>query len=338
MSMESNSSKKGIASALAAAVAAVMVFFLAQTMALAQDYPNKPIKLIVPWPAGGITDSGARIFAHHLSLRFQKPVVVENKPGATGMIGAAFVAQSTPDGYTLLLASAETHGINVHTYSKLTYDPDKDFIPIAPFVINPFSIVVRPDFPAATIKELIDLSKANPGKFSYASSGLGSGSQLAMETFRMLANVDYLHIPYQGEAPALVAFMGAQTDVQILSAGRATALRKAGKVKVLAVMTTERYFDLPDIPTLKESGFDKANIANWFGLMAPAKTPAAIVQRLYVESQAVVKSLEARTAFRGIGVEVYPPATRQEFQQFLEDEKNGWGAVIRRANIKPEGK
>ena len=316
----------------------VFAALLVSHAAFAQDYPNKPVKVVVPWPAGGTTDAAGRIIAQRLSARMSNPFIVENRAGATGMIGATAVAQSPADGYTLLLASAETQAINPHTYRKLSYDPAKDFVVIAPFVINPFTVVVRGDFPATSINGLVDLARANPGKYTYSSAGLGSASQLAMEIFKTQAGVDLLHIPFQGEAPAVTALMSGQVDAQILPAGRAAALSKSGKIKVFAVTTQERFFGMTDVPTLRESGFDKVNIANWFALAAPAATPTLVVQRLYSELQAIVQSPDAQSAFRGMGVDVYPAVSQQDFQKFVASEMIRWGEVIQRSNIKLDQK
>jgi tripartite-type tricarboxylate transporter receptor subunit TctC len=302
-------------------------------LAPAQTYPDKPVKVIIPWPAGGTGDVVTRVFLQKLSQQMNNPVVPENRAGATGMIGAGVAAQAPADGYTLLLAGAETHNINPFTYRKLSYDPAKDFVLIAPFVINPFTVVGRSDVPIKSIDELVERAKANPGKLAYSSAGLGSASQMAMEIFRSQAGLDLLHVPFQGEAPAVTALMGGQVDMMILPAGRAEALRKSGKVRVLAVTIANRFHSLQDVPTLKESGFD-VNVANWFGLAAPAKTPAPVVQRLYADMQAVVKNPEAQAALRGMGVEVFAPISQPDFEQFVAAQGKLWGEVIRRSNIK----
>ncbi|MCC6534320.1 MAG: tripartite tricarboxylate transporter substrate binding protein [Burkholderiales bacterium] len=335
MSLENKGRRRALASLALRAIMAAMLCPFASA-AWSQDYPTKPVRIIVPWPAGGITDSAGRMLASQLQTRLSNPVVVENKPGATAMIGATFVAKAPADGYTLLVASSETHGINPHTFSKLSYDPAKDFVAIAAFAINPFSVVARGDFPAASLREMVQVVQANPGRYSYSSAGLGSASQLGMEIVKLRLGLNLLHVPFQGEAPAVTALMGGQTDLQMLPAGRAATLRMGGKVKVYAVTTPERYFGMTDVPTLSESGFDKLAIANWFGVVAPAKTPTAIVQRLYAEVQAVMKSDEARAALRGLGLDVHPSVTLQEFQQFVAAEPARWGEVIAQANIKLE--
>jgi tripartite-type tricarboxylate transporter receptor subunit TctC len=308
----------------------------AASLAWAQNYPDRPIKIVVPWPAGGITDSAGRIMAERLSQRMGTPVVVENRAGAAGTIGADLAARAPADGYTLLLASAETHAIAPNLRAKLPYDPQRDFVAIAPFAINPFAIVSRPDFPAGTTRELVALAKSQPGKFTYSSAGLGSTSQIAMETFKGLAGVDILHVPFQGQAPAMTSLLGGQTDLQMLPAGSAVTLRKAGKIKVFSVTTHVRYFNMPEVPTLKEEGFEAMNFANWFGLVAPASVPQPVVRRLATDVAAVAQSDETRTALQKLGVDAYPAMSAQDFQKFLEAERTRWGGVIRSAGLKAE--
>jgi tripartite-type tricarboxylate transporter receptor subunit TctC len=312
-----------------------IVLALASGLAFGQAYPDRAIRLVVPWPAGGVTDAAGRVMAQRLAERMSVPVVVENKAGAAGTIGAEQAARAPADGYTLLLASAETHAIAPNLRSKLPYDPLKDFVAITPFAINPFVIVARPDFPAGTTKELVALAKAQPGKFSYSSAGLGSTSQMAMETFKGLAGIDILHVPFQGQAPATTSLVGGQTDLQMLPAGNASALRKGGKLKAFAVSTRTRFFDMPDVPTLAEEGFDM-NFANFFGLVAPAGTPAAATQRLAAESAAALKTPETQAALKKLGLDVYPATSPAEFQKFLEAELVRWGGVIRGAGLKAE--
>jgi tripartite-type tricarboxylate transporter receptor subunit TctC len=308
---------------------------LASSLACAQAYPERAIRLVVPWPAGGVTDAAGRVMAQRLSERLSTPVVVENKAGAAGTIGAELAARSPADGYTLLLASAETHAIAPNLRAKLAYHPLKDFVAIVPFAINPFVIVARADFPAGTTKELVAQVKGQPGKFSYSSAGLGSTSQIAMETFKGLAGLDILHVPFQGQAPATTSLVGGQTDLQMLPAGNAAALRRGGKLKAFAVSTRRRFFDMPDVPTLAEEGFDM-DFANWFGLVAPAGAPAAVVQRLAAESAATLKSPDTQAALKKLGLDVFPATSPVEFHKFLESEMARWGGVIRGAGIKAE--
>jgi len=310
------------------------VFLLATSAAAA--YPDRPIKIVVPWPPGGASDSVGRLMAQRLSERMSSSVIVDNRAGAAGTIGAEAVARSAADGYTLLLASAETHAIAPNMRTKLSYEPMKDFVAVMPFAINPFALVARPDFPAKTTKELLALIKSQPGKYTYSSAGLGSTSQIAMETFKGLAGLNILHVPFQGQAPALTSLLGGQTDFQMLPAGSAANLRKAGKLKVFAVSTRGRFFDMPDVATLKEEGFENMDFANWFGFVAPAGLPSAIRQRLADDMAAVLKSADTQAMLQKIGLDAYAPMSSQDFQKFLESELTRWGGVIRAANINAE--
>ena len=302
---------------------------------LAQQYPSKPVRLVVPWPAGGVTDLAGRAMAQQLAERLSTPVVVENKAGAAGTIGASSVALAPADGYTLLLASSETHAIAPSLRKELAYDPRKNFVAVARFAINPFSVAARPDFPAASMKEVVALVRLQPGKFTYSSAGLGSASQIAMETLKSIGQLDIVHVPFQGQAPALTSLLGGQTDFQVLPAGSATPLKKSGKIKVYAVTTQERFFDMPEVPALREEGFEM-NFANWFGLVAPAGTPVPVVQRLAEATAAALKSAETQASLRKLGLDAYPSGSPAEFQKFIDSEVGRWGALIRGANLKPE--
>ncbi len=302
----------------------------------AQSYPNRSIKLVVPWPAGGTTDAAGRILAQRLSDQMGVQVIVDNKAGAAGTIGAESVARSVADGYTLLLASAETHAIAPNLRLKLSYDPLKDFVAISPFAINPFALVSKPGFAANSVQDLINQIKAQPDKFTYSSAGLGSASQIGMETLQSLAGTRLLHVPFQGQAPALTSLIAGQTDFQMLPAGSATELRKAGKVKVYAVSTKNRFFDMPDVPTLTEAGYSSMNFANWFGIVAPANTPGVVAHRLETEMTQLIKSSDALMAFQRIGLDVFPLTNATEFQRFIESEHSRWGVVIRNAKIQSE--
>src|SRR5688572_2834873 len=300
--------------------------------ASAQPYPSKPIRLVVPWPAGGITDSASRMLVQVLSPRLGQPIVVENRPGANGQIGADNVAKSAPDGYSLFVASAEPLSINPHVYKALPYDPTRDFVGVAPFAINPFALVSRPDFPAKTMKEVVAAAKKNPGKYTYASWGVGSTSQIGMEMVKRQSGIEVLHVPFTGEAPAVTALIAGQVDLMVLPAG--SAARQAGKVKDLAVTVPERFFILPNTPSLKEEGYADVNVYNWFGVVAPAKTPEPIVRRLAEEIGATLKSDELKSKYRGMGLDVHPPMSQGDFNKFIAAEIGRWGEVIKSANIR----
>lgn len=329
---------RALRSAAAMACLATLAGFtgFAAGPAFAQAYPNKAIRVVVPWPAGGVSDSVGRVMAQRLSERMSSPVIVENRAGAAGTIGAEAVARAPADGYTLLLASAETHVIAPNMRSKLSYEPLKDFVAIMPIAINPFALVVRPDFSANTTRELLALIKSQPGKFTYSSAGLGSTSQIAMETLKGLAGLNILHVPFQRQAPAIMSLLGGQTDLQMLPAGSAATLRKAGKLKVFAVSTRGRFFDMPDVTTLREEGFETMDFANWFGFVAPVCLPSAIGQRLAVDMAAVLKSPDTQSMLQKIGLDAYAPTSPPEFHKFPEAELTRWGGVIHTANIKAE--
>lgn len=304
--------------------------------ALAQTYPERPIRLVVPWPAGGITDSAGRLFAQRLAERMGNPVVVDNKAGAAATIGAEHVANAAPDGYTLLLASAETHAIAQHMRAKMPYDAHRQFVAIAPFAVNPFAIVSNAGFAPRDLAALIEAARAAPGRITYSSAGLGSTSQLAMEIFRGHAGIDLLHIPFQGQAPAMVSLLGGQTDLQMLPAGSAASQLKGGKLRVFAVTTRERYFGLPDIPTLRELGLPDMDIANWFGIVAPAGLPSAVLQRLVADAGMVARADETRQALRALGVDSITPMDPSRFAAFMIAESERWGAAIRASGLKPQ--
>jgi tripartite-type tricarboxylate transporter receptor subunit TctC len=314
---------------------AASVVSIAAAPAFAQSYPNRPIRVIVPWPAGGVTDAATRILTQQLGDRLKQNVVVDNRPGANGRIGADLAAKSPADGYTFFVASAETHAINPWVFATLPYDPVKDFAAIAPFAINPFTVAARSDIKASTMNEAVALAKSSPGKVTSASWGVGSTSQIILEMIKKQAGIDILHVPFQGEAPAVTALLGNQVDFMVMPAARADALRKDGKVKVLAVTTAKRFGLIGDVPTLEEQGY-KIDVANWFGLVAPAKTPPEAVKKVADEINAMMRGKEFPEALRKLGVDVHPAMTPEQYQKFIESEGTRWGSVIRAANIRLE--
>ncbi|WP_158215224.1 Bug family tripartite tricarboxylate transporter substrate binding protein [Candidimonas nitroreducens] len=313
--------------------------FVAPAGAASSDYPSRAVTIVVPWPAGGTTDLAARKFAEPLAKRLGESVVIQNKPGATGIVGAASVAHSRPDGYTLLLASAETHAINPYTYGKLPYDAAKDFIPIAAFATNPYSIVARANFPAATVKDLVEVVKKSPGKYTYSSAGLGSASQIVMEMFKREAGLQILHVPFQGEAPAVTALMGGEVDMMVLPAGRAQVLSSGKKIKVYAVTTPQRFPGLPAVPTLKEEGYQNLQVANWFSLMAPANTPKAVISKISAAVNDILQDPHTEPMLATLGLGVFQPSmTPSEFARFVAQERQRWGDVVREAKIRIQKK
>ena len=313
------------------AVLGIGAFMLGGGAALGQDYPNRPIRFIVPWSTGGGGDVAVRILTQALSIRLGQPILVENRPGANGQIGANLTAKSAPDGYTLMQDGGETHAINPHVYKNLQYDPTRDFVGIAPFVIIPFALAARPDLPANSVKELVALVKQSQGKSTYASWGIGSTSQIGMEMFKAQAGIEAVHVPYPRESPGIVALIAGQVDVMVMTAGAAS--RQAGKVKVLAVTVPERFSNLPNVPTLREEGY-AVDAYNWLGVVAPAKTPAPIIQRLAAEIQIVLQSPEIKEKYRAMGFETHAPMSQPDFNRFMASEIVRWGEVIKRANIR----
>jgi len=315
---------------LAAAVAGLAAG-LSLPAGAADEFPQRPITLVVPWPAGGNTDAVSRALALQLGNQLGKAVVVENRAGANGQIGAAAVARAVPDGYTLLVASAETHSIT-SAAKRMPYDPQKDFQPIGSFAINPFMVVARATLAVRDIKSLVAYAQTNPGKLNYGSWGAGSTGQIAMEMFKLQAGINMVHVPFNGTAPAETALLGGQIDLLVMPVGRAVAVNPTGKITVIAAMTSSRTPLMPEVATLREAGYDSLVAANWFGIVAPAKTPDSAVARLSSALDVALASGELQSAFRARGVDLIKqsPAT---FQRFIADEHARWSNTVANAKI-----
>lgn len=273
---------------IAGAVAALVAAIPAST-ALAQSYPTKPIRLIVPFAAGGTTDIVARSVADGIGRELGQPVVVENRGGGGGAIGADALAKSAPDGYTLGIATVSTMATNPATNARNPYDPIKDFAPISNLVNVPNVLTVNPKVPAKSVHEFVTLLKSNPGKFSYASAGKGSISHLDGELFKFLTKTDMVHIPYRGSGPALNDTLAGQVSAQFDNLPSSMPFIQAGKLRALAVAAPKRVEGLPDVPTFSEAGMKDMNNMAWYGLVAPANTPAAVIARVH---DAAVKTLQ----------------------------------------------
>ena len=299
--------------------------------AAADDFPQRPITLVVPWPAGGNTDAVSRTLALQIGNQLGKAVVVENRAGANGQIGAAAVARAAPDGYTLLVASAETHSIT-SAAKRMPYDPQKDFQPIGSFAINPFMVVARATLPVRDIKSLVAYAQANPGKLNYGSWGAGSTGQIAMEMFKLQAGISMVHVPFNGTAPAETALLGGQIDLLVMPVGRAVAVNPTGKITVLGAMTSSRTPLMPEIATLREAGYDNVVAANWFGIVAPAKTPESVVARLSAALDVGLASGELQSAFRARGVDLIKQSPAA-FLRFISDEHARWSGTVANAKI-----
>lgn len=311
-------------------VGALMIAALASAGggAYADNYPSKPIKMIVPFPAGGTTDILARIVGQELTKAWGQQVIIENRPGAGGNIGADVVAKSAPDGYTLLMGTVGTHGINVSLYKKMPYDAVKDFAPVTLVAAVPNLLVVHPSVPAKSVKELIDYAKKNPGKLSFASSGNGTSIHLSGELFKSMTGVEMTHVPYKGSAPAITDLLGGQVDLMFDNMPSILPHVKNGKLRALAVTTATRSPAIPEIPTIAESGLPGYEASSWFGILAPAGTPQPIVTKLNKEIVRILHAPEIKERLSGQGAEPVGD-TPEEFSAHIKSEIVKWAKVVK---------
>jgi len=298
------------------------------------DYPNRPIKLIVGFAPGGSTDIVARIVAQKLGERLGQTLVVENKAGAGGTIGADATAKAPADGYTLTLGTTSTHAIAPGAYSKLPYDPVRDFTHISLVAITPYLLVVNPQVPANSLAEFITLAKSQPGKLNYASAGSGTATHLAMEMLKDAAKIDLVHIPYKGNAPADLAILGGEVQAVFGSMPALLQNAKANKVRPLAVGTARRSPALPEVPTVAEQGFPGFEAALWLGIMAPAGTPKPIVERLHREIVAIVATPEFKSAMDANGAEPLSSPSPDQFTTLLRGEVDRYTKLVKAIGIK----
>jgi tripartite-type tricarboxylate transporter receptor subunit TctC len=309
-------------------ICALVSGFFFSTLVFPQTYPSRPIRMVVPLSPGGFADVPTRILLPRLSAALGRPVIVENKPGAGGTIGADSVAKSAPDGYTLL-AVATPHVISAHLYRALPYDSLKDFAPVALFASGPYALVVNPQkLPVASVRELIAAAKASPGKIDYASSGNGSAQHLVSALFGTLAGVQLNHVPYKGSGPAMQDLLGGQVPVSFAGIPNVISSIKAGKLRALGVTTATRWNELPDVPTVAEAGIPGYEATLWLGIAVPAGTPVEIVNRIYAETARALQDPDLQQSFRGAGVNstIMNP---QEFGAFIRAEYEKWGKVVR---------
>ncbi len=300
------------------------------------NYPNKPIRFVIPFPAGGATDIIGRVLAQKLGARLGQNVVVENKPGAGGTIGADFVAKAANDGYTIMLATSSTHSIGPALNPKIPYDANRDFTPIAHVANAPSVLVVGPSSNAKTAKDLINQVKANPGKFNYGSSGIGTYPHLSAEMFKWRAgNLFAVHIPYRGTGLVIPDLVSGQIAFLMDSIVSAQTHIKDGRVLALATSGAKRSTSLPAVPTFTELGIANMEISNWFGVFAPAGLPESITLKLNTEINTIVRSQDMQDRLEKLGAEAFA-ATPAQFAKTYRDEAIAWKAVINRAGIKPE--
>jgi len=318
-----------------AIITTVALAAIGPSQALAQAYPTRPVRLVVPFPPGGSTDIVARIVAQRLGERIGQPLVVENRGGAGGTIGTEAVAKAAPDGYVLGFASTSTHAVAPAVYAKLGYDPVKDFAPISLVAVTPYLLVVNPKVEVKSLKEFVAYVKPRPGKFNYASAGTGSTTHLAMEMLKSAAGLFILHIPYNGNGPAGTAVIAGDVEFLFGSLPAVLPHAKSGRVRALAVGTPKRSPALPDVPTVAESGFPGFDASLWLAIMAPAGTPAAVVNRLNKEIVAVVRSPDAADALNKAGAEP-TTSTPAELANMVKDGVRKYAAAVKRAGVKLE--
>ena len=301
----------------------------------AQNYPNKPIRLIVPFPPGGGNDVIARLIAQKLSDRFGQQVVVDNKAGANGIVGLQALMQSPADGYTLAVAAAGPMAVNPSLYDKLPYDPTKDFSPITNLVNYPLLLVVHPSVPVKTTLDLVNLAKSKPQQLFFASPGSGNSGHLAGELFNTMAHVQTVHVPYKGQGPALADLLTGQVQMLYSSIPSVLPQVRSGQLNALAVGSAKRLPSLPDIPTIAETGVPGYEAYSWVGIVAPAKTPKAIVTRL---NQEIVDILKQKDVAEKLNQQGALPVgdTPEQFAAYIKTEIDKWGAVVRAANIKAD--
>ncbi len=318
----------------AAIAGAALVTMLFATAAVAQTYPSKPIRIIVPFPPGGPTDMVARAVGQKLQERWGQPVIVENRPGGSTIIGVDLVVKSPPDGYTLLLGS-NSLALNRYLIAKVPYDIDRDIAPVILVAKISNALVVHPSVPVHDLQQFIAYAKANPGKLTYGSTGLGTATHLFAELFSNMAGVQMLHIPYKGTGPAVVDLISGQINLMFDSLSTVIANAKAGKVRVIGLTNSKRSASAPEMPTLHEQGLTGYEATGWFGIAAPAKVPADIIDRLNREIDTIIRQPDMAARLVQIGSDVVG-GSPDEFRAFIRSEAQKWGKVIRDANIKPE--
>ncbi len=312
--------------------ALTLVSLAARAQSVAADYPARPIRIVVPFSPGGAVDGPTRVIAQELGKRLKQQVIIDNKPGAGATIGAEMVARAAPDGYTLLLAS-QTNAISATLYPKLSFNPIDDFTGISLLGREPGVLVVHPSFPARSIGELIALAKERRGQFNYASSGNGSGQHLFMAMFATMAGIQLTHVPYRGSGQATTDLLAGTVPMAFPGTAGMVAHIKAGKLRALAVSGTSRSPQLPDVPTLAESGLGSYSAYVWLGLLAPKGTPQPLIERLHAELKLALATPEVRNYFAEAGIEAVG-STPPEMDAYLREERERWARVIKDTGAK----
>ena len=313
----------------------VAVMLCAQATSVAQTasaFPNQPIRMVVPYPPGGPTDITARVVAAEMSKTIGQNIVIDNRPGASGMIGSEMVTKSTPDGYTVL-ANASIHVINPSVYPDMRFDAIKDFTPITQLAQVPLVLVVPANSPIKSVKDLVEYAKANPGKVNFGSAGSASAQHLAGESFKIAAGIQMQHIPYKGSAPALTDLAGGQLQLMFDSMPSATPMINSGKLRAIAVTTTTRAKARPDLPTIAESGFPGFDISTWYAYWAPKGTPADVVEKLAASAAQALKNPEVIAKYEAMGAEPVG-STPAQFAAYVESEAKKWSEIVKKSGAK----
>ena len=313
-----------------AAVAVVVM-----TGAAAQDYPSRPIRFIVPFPPGGGNDTMARTIGNKLAAALGQQIVVDNRAGAGGVIGAELAAHAAPDGYTVFLGGVASHGIVPNLQPRLGYDPVRDFAPVSLIASAPLILVVHPSVPAKSVKELVELAKARPGQLNFASNGTGGSSHLAAELFEMMTGTDMVHVPYKGLSPALTDLLSGQVQLMFSSTVAMLPQVRAGRLRPLAMTSAKRSAAMPEVPTVAESGAPGYETASWYGVLAPAGTAKTVIDRLNREIVQAVQLPDVRARLMGEGAAPVG-GTPAEFAAHIKRELARWALVVKQAKIKPD--
>lgn len=325
---------KSLTGSFAVAFAAVITL-LPHSAAAAETYPARTVRIIVPFAPGGFVDFTARLVAPPLAQAMGQQFVVDNRPGAGGILGAEYAARATPDGYTLVIGSAGTHSVNQSLYPKLPYNVLRDFIPVARLTDAPSILAVHPSLPVKTVKDLIGLARPRPGQINYASAGAGTSTHLAAVLFESLANVKMTHIAFKGGGPAVVSVLSGETPVTFATAASVTPHISSGRLRAIAVTSGQRSAVLPELPTIAEGGLKGYEMLNWLGLFAPTNTPKAIIERLNRESLKVVAQPEVVKRFNSQGAEPSPLAS-DEFAVFVKSEIAKWAKIVAATGMKAD--
>lgn len=316
-------------------IIAAAILAMAPAAAFSQAYPAKPVRVVIPFPPGQATDVIGRVVVQKLGDALGKGFIVDNRPGANGIVGIETVVNSPPDGYTLLITASGSLVINPSLYRKLSYEPLRDLAPIALLGLIPLIVVAHPSLPVKTIPQLVALAKSQPGALSYASSGPGSAQHLAMEMLKYRTGMNILHVPYKGSAPAVTDLMSGQVQLMFDTVASSLPLIRAGRVRALGVGLAKRSVVLPNVPTLDESGVKGFQVAGWAGFLAPAKTPPAIIQQLNAETLKILGQPDVKERITNLGMESANTAP-EEFAAFMKSESAKWAQAVKLAGVKAE--